>query len=759
MNGDRLFEALSHVGTDLIDRACETPAADRPKKARHPVGRRLAAIAGCACFLLVGAILFARFFPGHGNFSTPGLMLMAVDAAEIDVEKLNETMGFTQWTESNVYRDKNQPEKVEIEIHGKTVSGTYWNSFFQRGSLVPFHRYRAEDRSEFDLKPDGTLAQYSWTPPDESEIRNAGERILDEDALALARDLFEKLTPYKADDYSVSVTQQYGTDQIIEILFQKELNDIPTTDWAKIYLFKNGRPLTFLSCALGKISDRVDRSFDFESVDQNVMKYCDEHGLIDLINNLGYNVDVPDQAEIVIVDYSDWFHMLAADETGQFHVVVSVKIEYQIVRDGNAESAYLGLTFVSPSGEVHVISIDPEPPVEETGPSEGLTYASNGDGTCSVTGIGTFEGSRLEIPDVSPDGDTVTAIADEAFLQSRIEYLKLPDTVKTIGREAFVGCSLSKIDFGNGVAYIGAGAFNSNQYLTSLVIPDSVKTIDVGAFCWCTRLKNVSIGNGLITLEQQAFDYSFYVRYTEYKNGIYLGNSRNPYLVLINVIDTTCTSFKIHPYTQALAAGAFIGCLNLTAVTLPDGLIGIGNYAFRDCTSLQKIVIPSGVTKIPDHAFDGCISLKSVTLPDVILSVGREAFGACFNLTDFQLPSTVTEIGKGAFGGCKRLTSVTIPAGITEIPDDAFAGCSALTEVTIPASVTSIGYCAFYNCNSLTAITFASNGNWTIRYDDEQIKVYPELADVEEVVSTDVTLAENAENLTQTYVFRVWEKN
>ncbi len=759
MNGDRLYEALSHVGTDLIDRARKTPADDRPKKARHPVVRRLAAITGCACFLLVGAILFARFLPGHGNGSTYGLMLMAVDADEIDVEKLNATMGFTQWTESNEYCDKNQPEKVQIEILGKEVSGTYWKSFFQRGSLVPFHRYRAKDRSEFDLKPDGTLAQYSWAPLDESEIRNAGERILDEEAIALACDLFEKLTPYKADDYSVSVTQQYGTAEIIEVLFQKELNGIPTTDWAKIYLFKNGRPMTFFSCALGSISDRVDRSFDFESVDQNVMEYCDKYGLIDSINNLGYSVDIPDQAEIVFVDYSDWFHMLTADETGRFHVVVSVKIEYKTVRDGNAESTYLGLTFVSPSGEVHLISAEPELPVEETGPSEGLTYASNGDGTCSVTGIGTFEGSRLEIPDTSSEGDTVTAVADGAFRQSQIEYLKIPDTVKTIGMNAFAGCSLSKIDLGKGVAYIGVCAFNYNQYLTSLVIPDSVKTIDDGAFCWCTRLKNVSINNGLVTLGQQAFAYSPNVRYTEYENGLYLGNRRNPYLVLVDVIDTSCASFVIHPDTQTLGFGALCGYMNLTSITLPDGLIGIGECAFESCSRIQSIVIPSGVTKIPDHAFYNCRSLVSVVLPDGILSVGEEAFAACFNLTDFQLPPSVTEIGKGAFARCESLASVTIPAGITEIPGYAFAGCSALTETAIPASVTSIGYCAFYNCNSLTAITFSSSGNWTVRYDDELISVYPEFSDEGITVSTDGTPAENAEKLTQTYTFRVWEKN
>lgn len=641
MNGDTLFEALSHVGADLIDRACENPATDRPKKARHPLGRRLAAIAGCACFLLVGSILFARFFPsGRGNVSASGLMLMAVDASGIDIDELNAKMGFTPWTKENkFYVDETQPKSVEIEILGKTVSGTYHESFFVSGSLVPFHRYRVEDNSEFSIKPDGTLAQYSWPPMKASERSNPGECISDADALALARDLFEELTPYYADDYSVSVTQRYESSDVIEVLFQKDLNGILTADWARISLYKNGRPIDFVTGALGTIPDHVDRSFDFESVDRDVVKYCDKYGLIDLINNLGYNVDVSDQAEIVFVDYSDWSHMLIADETGQFHVVVSVRIRYETIRDGNAENTYLSLTFVSPSGTVHLLSTNPDPRVKDTVvPSEGLTFASNGDGTCSVTGIGTFTGRYLIIPDTSPDGDTVTAVADRAFEGNQwIEYLVLPDTVKTIGREAFAVCPISEIDFGNGVEYIGVGAFSSVG-LTSLVIPDSVKTIDAGAFCWCTRLKNVSVGSGLVSLHPQAFESSQNVRYTEYQNGLYLGNRNNPYLILVNVIDKTCSSFEIHPDTKTIADRALCICWNITGIVLPDGLTSIGKYAFSGCTGMTSITIPATVTVIGNEAFDWCPSLTAVTFvsggewtlrfPEDWIERDPESFGA-----------------------------------------------------------------------------------------------------------------------------------
>ncbi len=641
MNGDTLFEALSHVGADLIDRACENPASDRPKKARHPFGRRLAAIAGCACVLIVGTILFARFLPGHGNVSSSGLMLMAVDADEIDVDELNAKIGYTHWTERNDYCDEAQPKNFEIEILGETVTGTYVRSFYRYGSLVPFHTYRVEDGSEFDIEPHGELTQYSWPPMTANERRDAGERISDEEAVAIARDLFERLTPYHADDYSIDVAAYYETLEVIEIFFHKEMAGIPTADWARIYLYKNGMPLTFSSCALGTFPKNGYRYFDYDAIDQEVVEYCNKQGLVNLIKSLDGNVSELDETAFVSVGFCNWTHMITADRyEGEPCVVVSVQIRYETVRDGNAEESRIGLTFVSPSGKIHAIPSDPAKPVKEiVEPSKGLNYASNGDGTCSVTGIGTFTGKRLVIPDTSPDGDTVTSVADNAFCGvETIRSVVLPDTVKSIGTNSFAACSLSEIDFGNGVEYIGPSAFNSANYLTSIYIPDSVKTIDQGAFCWCIRLKNVSIGNGVTSIHSHAFYQSQGVRYTEYQNGLYLGNRDNPYHILFDVIDKTCSAFEIHPDTKMIAEWALCGCPNITSLTLPEGLIAIGKYAFRGCTGLTSITIPATVTVIGNEAFDWCPSLTAVTFvsggewtlryPEDWIERDPESFGA-----------------------------------------------------------------------------------------------------------------------------------
>ena len=78
---------------------------------------------------------------------------------------------------------------------------------------------------------------------------------------------------------------------------------------------------------------------------------------------------------------------------------------------------------------------------------KGLLYQNNGNGTCTIVGIGTCVETNIEIPETSPDGLKVVAISTGAFENCpKIELVSIPSTVKTIGTGAFVGCvSLSSI--------------------------------------------------------------------------------------------------------------------------------------------------------------------------------------------------------------------------------------------------------------------------------------------------------------------------
>ena len=145
----------------------------------------------------------------------------------------------------------------------------------------------------------------------------------------------------------------------------------------------------------------------------------------------------------------------------------------------------------------------------------------------------------------------------------------------------------------------------------------------------------------------------------------------------------------------------------ITAVSLPEGLTSIGDWAFAFCSALTGVTIPASVTSIGGSAFSYCSALTSVTIPDGVTGIGDSAFFDCRALTSVIIGNGVTSIGSYAFFDCRAMTSVTIPDSVTSIGKYAFRGCTALTSVFIGNGVTSIGHWAFENCGALTAINVA----------------------------------------------------
>ena len=147
---------------------------------------------------------------------------------------------------------------------------------------------------------------------------------------------------------------------------------------------------------------------------------------------------------------------------------------------------------------------------------------------------------------------------------------------------------------------------------------------------------------------------------------------------------------------------------------LPDGTYGVmaGKALYLD-----KIIIPESyngkaVTKILPSAFSGAYNLTEITLPHTITGIGNSAFFNCGNLEKIDIPEGVVTISNQAFAYCSKLEAVTVPDDVTTIGEKAFRDCSSLKSVVIGVNITSIGEYAFYNCSSINSIEFENTANW-----------------------------------------------
>ena len=338
---------------------------------------------------------------------------------------------------------------------------------------------------------------------------------------------------------------------------------------------------------------------------------------------------------------------------------------------------------------------------------------------------------------------TITTITDHAFYGcDNLETVKLMRGTTQISSYAFAeNALLQSINLPDTLVNIGAYSFK-NTALTNMVVPNSVTSIDVGAFQGCplesitlpfvggsrtisnavtettsssysgsaylfgyifgAETKDTGSSNapnstdGLIYQGQS--DYHFYAssRYYCYWTRYYIPSA----LKTVTITDAT-----------GISANAFYGCTMIESLTLNEGITTIYDKAFYNCTALKSMSLPSSVTEVGSYAFYGCSNMASITLSN-LTKINGYTFQGCSSLDGVVLPETLTEIGNYVFSGCVGLTGITIPNSVTNIGQSAFSGCTGITELTLPNGLQTIGQEAFKNMqlqsivvpNSVTSI-------------------------------------------------------
>ena len=190
------------------------------------------------------------------------------------------------------------------------------------------------------------------------------------------------------------------------------------------------------------------------------------------------------------------------------------------------------------------------------------------------------------------------------------------------------------------------------------------------------------------------------------------------------VIPDSVTLLGYNYPVTGIESRAFYGCSEITSITIPEGVVTIGNQAFCG-DSLASITIPSSVDSIGENAFSGC-TITAVNYTGSInqwcnIDFSNGYSNPVFDCTilningspvnNLLIPDNVEIIKQFAFWGYMGLTSVTISNGVTSISigSAAFGSCWNLTSVTIGSDVTHIGQGAFAYCSDIMEVTCFAN--------------------------------------------------
>ncbi len=212
----------------------------------------------------------------------------------------------------------------------------------------------------------------------------------------------------------------------------------------------------------------------------------------------------------------------------------------------------------------------------------------------------------------------------------------IPNTVSSIGCNAFIGLNIKSIVIPNNIREIEHDAFAYCEKLESIKLPDSLKRINSDLLMDCSRLEDIEIPESVERIDQAAF------RFCDSLKEIYIPYKVNSIATALMFYANDIESIKVDPrnktYDSRKDCNAIIETSSNTLLVgcrttiIPDDVEVIGMGSFGRCKDLKRISLPPSVKKITEDAFVDCKNLEEVDIRNENIIIEENAFVGCAKL-------------------------------------------------------------------------------------------------------------------------------
>ena len=276
---------------------------------------------------------------------------------------------------------------------------------------------------------------------------------------------------------------------------------------------------------------------------------------------------------------------------------------------------------------------------------------------------------RVDLP------DTVTTIEDYAFSYSGLESFVSPRDLRVIGERAFFRCRrLTRVVLDEGLISIGDDAFTGTG-IEALCVPATLESLGINVaddtkitFCGDDASFSIAPG-GILEIDREG--------------GLYRNSDEGKRFV--RLLDDEATKYALRSGTVEIEPHAFMQHAHIEEVTLPEGLLRIGDAAFRDCHELAIADFPSTLEEVGDEAFLDT-SLSRVFIPRNLRHLGNTAL-----VTHGAHNGDVAPSLKSVGADEENVESVRIPEDVSTIDPYAFGGARHLRELFLSDRIRHVG--------------------------------------------------------------------